>query len=110
VRWLVLVVLASCVAQEPKWTATASCTVRSDTGTECFEYDLSMPAERDQLRAQCSAPGSTFAESDSCETDNRIGGCVLDKGLLHGTFIYTGYQDVASFMQGCTNDGGTWNP
>ena len=67
---------AACVQeQESKWTSTASCTVRSDTGTECFEYDLTMPAERDQLRASCSAPGATFADSDSCETDGRIGGC-----------------------------------
>ena len=107
---LLVLVAAGCVVEEPKWTATASCTMHTSAGIECFEYDLTMPAERDQLRASCSAPRSTFAEADSCETDNRIGGCELDKGLLHGTFIYTGYQDVALFMQGCTNDGGTWNP
>jgi hypothetical protein len=107
---ILLLLVASCVAQEPKWSATASCTMHTSAGTECFEYDLTMPAERDQLHASCSAPGSTWADSDSCETDNRIGGCELDKGLLHGTFIYAGYQDVAGFMQRCTADDGTWNP
>lgn len=110
-RWLVLIVVTACVQQqEPKWTATASCTVRSDTGTECFEYDLTQPSQRDQLHASCSASDSTWADSDSCETDNRIGGCELNKDLLHGTYIYAGYKDVPGFMQACTANDGTWNP
>jgi hypothetical protein len=104
-RWLVFFALAACPAdEEPHWTSKASCTIASH---ECFEYDLTMPSQRDQLRASCAG---AFDQSDSCGTNGRIGGCEVDRELLHGTYIYQGFSDVAAFMTECTANGGTWNP
>ena len=103
-RWTVFLVLAACVAeQEQHWTSKASCT----SNHECFEYDLTMPSQRDQLRASCAG---AFDESNSCGTDVRIGACEVDRDLLHATYVYQGFADVASFMTECAVNGGTWNP
>jgi hypothetical protein len=103
-RWLIFVALAGCTTdEEPHWTSKASCA----SNHECFEYDLTMPSQRDQLRASCAG---AFDESDSCETNGRIGGCEVDRELLHGTYIYQGFSDVAAFMTECTTSGGAWKP
>ncbi|MFT3695606.1 MAG: hypothetical protein QM831_20890 [Kofleriaceae bacterium] len=103
----VLALLGACVDENKnEWRATASCTIHASAGEECFEYDLTAPAQRDSLSAQCMGQ---WREDDSCETDNRIAGCELDAQLLHGSYIYAGYTDVLGFSTECKAKGGHYD-